>query len=139
MTSVFVLYAPLASCRQQTVLPSALTLHHFIAEQMGHGEFEVESIQSPVLMTPPQGTLIPWSVGPRVCPGQKMSQVECVAVVSTLFRKCNARPIVHGGESLQTAQARLLDMLQNSQPVLTLQISRPQDVEIEWLKRAVKA
>ncbi|KAL6160551.1 hypothetical protein ACJQWK_02187 [Exserohilum turcicum] len=93
----------------------------------------------PVLMTPPQGTLIPWSVGPRVCPGQKMSQVEFVAVVSTLFRKCNARPIVHGGESLQTAQARLLDMLQNSQPVLTLQISRPQDVEIEWLKRAVKA
>ncbi|KAI4911676.1 hypothetical protein J4E90_006493 [Alternaria incomplexa] len=28
----------------------------------------------PTLITPAQGTFMPWSVGPRVCPGQKMSQ-----------------------------------------------------------------
>ena len=89
----------------------------------------------PSLITPPQGTFMPWSVGPRICPGQKMSQVEFVAVVATLFHRCNARPVVHEGESAQLARQRLIDLLQDSQPVLTLQMNRPEDVQIHWAKR----
>jgi hypothetical protein len=64
-----------------------------------------------------------------------MSQVEFVAVIATLFRKCNAQPIAREGESTHLARQRLLDLLQDSQPVLTLQINRPEDVHIHWAKR----
>jgi len=78
---------------------------------------------------------MPWSVGPRVCPGQKMSQVEFVAVIATLFRRCSALPVVREGESTELARQRLLHLLQDSQPVLTLQINKPEDVHIHWAKR----
>ena len=64
-----------------------------------------------------------------------MSQVEFVAVIATLFRRCNARPIAREGESVQLARQRLLDLLEDSQPVLTLQINKPEDVHIHWDKR----
>ncbi|KAK6503591.1 hypothetical protein TWF481_008604 [Arthrobotrys musiformis] len=40
----------------------------------------------PKLFQPPKGTFIPWSSGPRVCPGQKMAQVEFVAIFLVLLR-----------------------------------------------------
>jgi len=44
--------------------------------------------QSPSpLFQPPRGTYLPWSAGPRVCPGQKMAQVEFTAIFLTLFRR----------------------------------------------------
>jgi cytochrome P450 len=91
----------------------------------------------PALITPPQGTFLPWSVGPRICPGQKMSQVEFVAVIATLFHRCSARPIAREGESTELARERLLNLLQDSQPVLTLQLNRPEDLHIDWVKRCV--
>jgi cytochrome P450 len=44
------------------------------------------------LMTPPRDTYIRWSVGPRVCPEQNMSQVEFVSAVAKLFLRCSVRP-----------------------------------------------
>jgi hypothetical protein len=88
-----------------------------------------------VLVTPPRGTYLPWSLGPRTCPGQKMSQVEFVAVIATLFRKCTAEPIPRKGESIQQARLRLLDIVQDSQNILTLQMNRPTDVHLKWAKR----
>jgi cytochrome P450 len=86
-------------------------------------------------MTPPRGTYLPWSVGPRICPGQKMSQVEFVSVIVTLFRRCTAEPMLRDGESVQQARQRLLELVQDSQPVLTLQMNRPQDVCLKWAAR----
>jgi cytochrome P450 len=63
---------------------------------------------------------MPWSSGPRTCPGQKISQVEFVSVVMTLFRKCSVEPVVEKGQSVEQARERLLGILQDSQPVLTL-------------------
>ncbi|RVD87637.1 uncharacterized protein DFL_001857 [Arthrobotrys flagrans] len=40
----------------------------------------------PKIFQPPKGTFIPWSMGPRVCPGQKMAQVEFVATFLVLLR-----------------------------------------------------
>lgn len=59
------------------------------------------NVDSGQLVKPPKRTYIPWSTGPRSCSGQKMSQVEFVAVISTLFGKCNAEPMVENGESVQ--------------------------------------
>jgi hypothetical protein len=64
-----------------------------------------------------------------------MSQVEFVAVIATLFHRCSARPIAREGESTELARERLLNLLQDSQPVLTLQLNRPEDVHIDWVKR----
>lgn len=89
----------------------------------------------PVLITPPHGTYIPWSIGPRSCPGMKMSQVEFVSVMATLFRRCNARPVRKEGESEEQARQRLMDLMQDSQNVLTLRMTRQDEVGIEWVER----
>lgn len=88
-----------------------------------------------VLVTPPRGTYIPWSMGPRKCPGQKMSQVEFVAVIATLFSRCTAEAMPRRGQSMEHAKRYLLELMQNSQPVLTLQMKNPKDVHIKWVKR----
>jgi cytochrome P450 len=87
------------------------------------------------LVTPARGTFLPWSAGPRACPGQKMSQVEFVAVIATLFRDCKVEPVLLDGESREQARQRLLDIMQDSQPRLTLQMNRPQDIKLRWVTR----
>src|SRR5689334_16490750 len=72
------------------------------------------------LKNPPKGTYIPWSTGPRVCPGQKTSQVEFVSVIMTLFGKCTAEPVPTDGQSMQQARKSLLELMEDSQPLLTL-------------------
>ncbi len=87
------------------------------------------------LVTPPRGSFSPWSGGPRVCPGMKMSQVEFVTVMSTLFRKCTIEPVVQPGESLTSARERLLALTEDSQQRLTLQMTQPEEVNLKWRRR----
>ncbi|RDI83693.1 hypothetical protein Vi05172_g6265 [Venturia inaequalis] len=89
----------------------------------------------PELITPPKGTFIPWSGGPRICPGMKMAQVEFVAVIATLFRSCKVEVVLREGESDIEARERLVMSMQESQPKLTLQIENPEDVVLRWLTR----
>lgn len=89
------------------------------------------------LYNPPRGTFIPWSIGPRSCPGQKMSQLEFVTVIATLFRRCKASPKLKDGEDIEEARRRLLGCMEDSQAGLTLQMTKPQDVDIRWERRAV--
>ncbi|TLS26232.1 hypothetical protein PpBr36_05045 [Pyricularia pennisetigena] len=88
-----------------------------------------------VLMTPPKGTFIPWSIGPRVCPGQKMAQVEFVSVIMTLFGRCSVEPIPRDGENLEQARKRVLELAEDSEPGLTLQMKKPGDIRLRWTKR----
>ncbi|KAH3947634.1 hypothetical protein HBH53_112200 [Parastagonospora nodorum] len=87
------------------------------------------------MYVPPRGTFMPWSSGPRNCPGQKMSQVEFVSVVMTLFGKCSVEPVAEKGQTVEQARERLLGLLQDSQPVLTLQINKPREVKLKWTRR----
>lgn len=89
------------------------------------------------VMTPARGTFSPWSGGPRVCPGQKMSQVEFVVVMATLLWRCSVRPVTHTetGETDADARARLLKLTEDSQPRLTLQMNRPDEAELQWVAR----
>lgn len=84
---------------------------------------------------PHRGTYMPWSSGPRACPGQKMSQVEFVSAIMTIFRSCSVEPVLEDGETIGRGREKLLDLLQDSQPVLTLQINRPKEVRLRWMRR----
>ncbi|KAK6858956.1 hypothetical protein PG995_004809 [Apiospora arundinis] len=86
-------------------------------------------------VTPPPGAYLPWSSGPRKCPGQKMSQVEFVSIIATLFGRCTVEPVPNEGETMPQARRRLLRLAQDSQPVFTLQMNKPKEVQLQWARR----
>lgn len=88
------------------------------------------------------GRFLPWSGGPRRCPGQKMSQVEFVAVIATLFGRCSVEPDVSGDvtgrdkeDALRVARQRLLETAEDSQILFTLAMNKPRDVRLRWTPR----
>lgn len=93
------------------------------------------------LFQPPRGAYIPWSAGPRVCPGQKMAQVEFVAIFLTLLRRHRIEVVplrikdgVDGGgngwreETREEVNARLDALMRDSISILTLQMVGVYDV-----------
>ena len=78
---------------------------------------------------PPKGTFVPWALGPRICPGQKMAQVEFTAVMLTLLRhhRIEAAPLTEG-ETRAQMDARLDARLRNSRWVTVLQMNGVFDV-----------
>lgn len=89
------------------------------------------------LFRPPPGTFLPWSAGPRVCPGMKMAQVEFVGILTTLFathrveavrgvvRHKNAGPngeVVEVPESDDAIGKRLDKVMYGAEPKLTLEM-----------------
>lgn len=86
------------------------------------------------IITPPKGTFLPWSGGPRICPGMKMSQVEFVAIMATLFRSANCEPLPTAGlDKPEELRQRLRQLLQDSIAGLTLQVRDPQAVQLRWI------
>jgi cytochrome P450 len=87
------------------------------------------------IVTPPKGTFLPWSDGPRVCPGMKMSKVDFVAARATLFRSARCEPIptlgLHRPEDLQR---RLQQLMGNSVSKLTLQVRDVKAVQLRWIR-----
>ncbi|KAK6417606.1 hypothetical protein LTR95_017306 [Oleoguttula sp. CCFEE 5521] len=78
------------------------------------------------LYQPPRGCYMPWSGGPRICPGQKMAQVEFTAIFLGLFRRhrIEAVPLQIDGneETLPERNARLDAIMKDSVSLLTLQM-----------------
>ncbi|OIW26630.1 cytochrome P450 [Coniochaeta ligniaria NRRL 30616] len=87
------------------------------------------------VITPQRGTFLAWSGGPRVCPGQKMSQVEFVTVVSTLFARLRVEPVGKKGRALREARDDFKELVQDSTTRLTLQMNRPEEFKLRWLVR----
>ncbi|KAJ5624107.1 hypothetical protein N7510_000416 [Penicillium lagena] len=84
-------------------------------------------------ITPPKGTFIPWSGGPRVCPGMKMSQVEFVAAMAVLFRSGRCEPVTEGGMSLEESRKALHGVLyHDSISKITMQVKNPTKVKLAW-------
>ncbi|KAF1822771.1 cytochrome P450 [Dissoconium aciculare CBS 342.82] len=85
----------------------------------------------------PKGVFIPWSAGPRVCPGQKMAQVEFTSIFLTLLWKhrIEAVPIKTGSDKSQETSsqvnARLEALMSDSSPIMTLQMNGVYDVADE--------
>ena len=87
------------------------------------------------LITPAKGTFLPWSSGPRICPGMKMAQVEFVGVMSTLLRRCKVEVVVRKDESVDHARRKLVDTMEDSQSKLTLNMNRPREVRLRFVRR----
>lgn len=79
-----------------------------------------------ILFQPPRGAFLPWSAGPRVCPGQKMAQVEFTSIFLTLFRRhrIEAVPLTIDGRQETRAEinTRLDELMKDSISILTLQM-----------------
>ncbi|KAJ0413852.1 putative cytochrome P450 monooxygenase [Aspergillus carlsbadensis] len=89
--------------------------------------------ESGLLITPEKGTYIPWSGGPRICPGMKMSQVEFVATMATLFRNGACEPLpVDGVDEPQMLRERLLALTRDSVSKLALSMRNPDAVQLRW-------
>jgi cytochrome P450 len=89
--------------------------------------------ESGQLITPDKGTYLPWSGGPRICPGVKMSQVEFVATMATLFRNGKCEPLpTDGVDSPEQLQERLLALTRDSVSKLALSMKNPDAVQLRW-------
>lgn len=80
------------------------------------------------IFTPPRGTYCPWSGGPRICPGQKMAQVEYTAIFLKLFKKYRIQAVGRKGESREDVEKRLEFKMSDAGPVLVLQMKGVYDV-----------
>ncbi|PIA91796.1 hypothetical protein CB0940_09194 [Cercospora beticola] len=87
-----------------------------------------DSNSQPTFFQPPKGTFSPWSLGPRVCPGQKMAQVEFVSIFVTLFRRYRVEAVPEKKsdsgewESKEEVRVRLERKMKDSESILTLQM-----------------
>lgn len=89
------------------------------------------------LITPTKGTFLPWSGGPRICPGMKMSQVEFVATLATLFRSARCEPLpTDRQEKPEELRKKLHGLMKNSICKLTLQVREPKEVKLRWIPDA---
>lgn len=87
---------------------------------------------------PPTGTpFLAWSVGPRICPGKKFSQVEFVAVIATLLKSYRVKPLVIEGKMETEKQARdaLLEVVNDSLNIITPKMRRPEDAGVVFVSR----
>ncbi|KAF2208629.1 hypothetical protein CERZMDRAFT_48985 [Cercospora zeae-maydis SCOH1-5] len=93
--------------------------------------------QSAGFFQPPKGTFAPWSLGPRICPGQKMAQVEFVGIFVTLFRRYRVEAVAQKKsesgewESKEEVRERLVRKMNDSESILTLQMRRVYGVKDE--------
>lgn len=84
--------------------------------------------EGPQLFKPPKGAYVPWSAGPRVCPGQKMAQVEFAAIFLKLFRGARIEAVSEQEETREELEQRLDARMRDSISVLTLQMNGVYDV-----------
>ncbi|KAI0402887.1 cytochrome P450 [Xylaria palmicola] len=76
-----------------------------------------------VIYHPPKCTFLPWAMGPRVCPGQKMAQVEFTAVLLAMLRRHRVAASLLEGEGQAEMERRLDGRLRDSQWVTVLQMN----------------
>ncbi len=88
-----------------------------------------------VLYTPPKGAYLPWSAGPRGCPGKKFAHVETVGALAGLFRDHKVEPVPEDGEDMEMARKRTMDVVNDSGMVLLLQMLKPERAGLRWVKR----
>ena len=81
------------------------------------------------LFQAPRGAFVPWSAGPRVCPGQKMAQVEFTAMFVTLLRGHRVEAVVLEGETRGMVEERLERTMRASVSVLTVTMTGVYDVK----------
>lgn len=67
-----------------------------------------------------------------------MSQVEFVASIMTILRQCKIDPVIdttNGEKTMEDARNRVAGVIEDSQPRLTLQMNRPENLKIKFERR----
>lgn len=64
-----------------------------------------------------------------------MSQVEFCTVFMTIFRKYRVEVALEDGETLEMGQQRVQKTMKDSFPRLTMQMNRPKQVQLRFVKR----
>ena len=67
--------------------------------------------------------------------GKKFSQVEFVAVISTMLAGHRLKPLVSDGKSEEEAASALIEVLEDSMNVITPKMRRPEDAGVVFVKR----
>lgn len=84
----------------------------------------------------PDGMLFfAWTGGPRICPGQKFSQVEFVAVVANILSRYRVEPVVQGNESESETRQRLKSALDDKFFNVSAHFKRPEDAAVRFVPR----
>ncbi|KAF2227488.1 cytochrome P450 [Elsinoe ampelina] len=100
-----------------------------------------EAGETEQLFKPPQGHFLPFSTGPRVCPGYKMAQVEFVSVMLTLLRRFKVeavKRVINGKEETQEEAAqRLWEMMHDLRQGLTIGIKRIHETGLRFVEREI--
>ncbi|KAK6379272.1 hypothetical protein LTS17_006190 [Exophiala oligosperma] len=81
-----------------------------------------------------ENSYLPWSSGPRVCPGKKFSQVEHTAALAVLFHHHRVHPVVLPGETEEHARGRIQRVVMDSDMVLAMRMNHPEELKVRWVK-----
>lgn len=91
--------------------------------------------QSASLVTPTPGSFLPWTGGPRVCPGKKFSQVEFTRAMVGLFgggRRVAIVPDEDDEDDEERARARVRALLRDPVFGITLRMRDSETVGLRW-------
>ncbi|KNG89894.1 cytochrome P450 monooxygenase [Aspergillus nomiae NRRL 13137] len=79
--------------------------------------------------------LFAWGDGPRLCPGQKFSQIEVCAVLLRLFKHHRVELVPSPDQTMDQTRSHALFLIQNSIVGLTLQMPSVESVGLRWVGR----
>ncbi|RDW64793.1 hypothetical protein BP6252_10444 [Coleophoma cylindrospora] len=89
-----------------------------------------------IIEAQPPGVFIPWTSGPRVCPGKKFAQVEFVAVLAAMMSSWRVGVVREGAETQEQSRTRVLQIVQNSKVEFTLKMKKPNRVGLKWTRKS---
>lgn len=84
---------------------------------------------------PKPGMYLPWSEGPRYCPGKKFSQVEFVAVLAVLFCGHRVSVVPLKGETAVQSCERARAVCEDSEYVFSLHMSDGDSLRLRWVEK----
>lgn len=92
--------------------------------------------QSKSLVSPTPGSFLPWTGGPRVCPGKKFSQVEFTRAVLEMFRGgARVRVAQEEGESQEQADARAWEIMNETRVAFVVKMADSKKLGVRWFVR----
>lgn len=81
-------------------------------------------------ITPRRNSYFPWSGGLQICPGQKFSQVEFVAVLARLLQRHRLRPLSKVGENWEATQERFRKVANDCDALMILRVRDADQVQV---------
>lgn len=89
------------------------------------------------LVSPTPGSFLPWTGGPRVCPGKKFSQVEFTRAIFEMFKGgARVRVVPERGESQEQAEERGCKIVRDTRVTFVLKMAESQKLGLKWFVKA---